>query len=324
MQEVMRDKHREMFQRLVEESLPKLIAEHSGDILPDYSAEFEMFPLNQQDVVTEQGTDYLPVRARCVVTNKVTREVVEFNVELLHLPVFYELGFKIHGNYMQMLDLYERAYGWSFHNGMKDRKRESKATLLGVNGKSLSFIYDGKETPMVKFGLTREKTSTVSVSTFFRALTGYTDFELLEKFGSNNPFVMSAFSGNAKLKPEVKKGYAVETRTDCIVALSDAMFGKNRTRQFNNVAVRLREIEKNLFDARYLNLGGSNDKRFEYVQSYLYRAINKTLAKRIECNGYVFEEGQVLTAADLRVLDSLPLVELPVVLNGKIYNLKKF
>lgn len=325
MQGAIKDKQREAYSKLLREGLPQLISNFSDKLLDDYSIEFRPFPLNVADAIVESGTEYIPVRAKCVLTNRCTNEVVEFNVDLLHLPVFHELGFKIHDNYMQMLDLYERMYGWSFgYKGTSALKKEEFGSLLAMNGKTISYVYDSKEFPYVSFKLTKGKTENISVSSFFRALTGYTNIELLNLLGRKNPYVISAFSGNSKLFPEAKRNYSTHTRNDCIEALAAAMFGKKKASDLNNIALKQREISNYLFNDKYLNLGECNAERFEYTQSYLYRAIGKTLAKDVECNGYSFEEGVVLTAEMLKQIDNLPITVLPVLWHDKVYELRKF
>lgn len=103
------------YRQLLTKKLPELIKQSSCSLCSDaFDVDYEMFPIDMNNIVSQEGTDYYPVRTTCKVKNNVSGEVVSFNVDLINVPVLYGLGFRIGGNFMQMLDSYERASGWSF------------------------------------------------------------------------------------------------------------------------------------------------------------------------------------------------------------------
>lgn len=128
---------------LLKERLPELIAGASCTMEDGlYSLKCSMFPVNTSLIHTRDNTNYYPVRAICDLTNCSSGESVSFNLDLIHVPVFYELGFRIRNNYMQMLDKYERAPGWYFtYNQKKNSKYpEIAAKALGTYGRTFTFI----------------------------------------------------------------------------------------------------------------------------------------------------------------------------------------
>ena len=320
------DKQREAFSKLITTELPSLIREASTDINEYIHLEFEPYPILLVDSCTDEfGTDYIMVRSKCILSDRRTNETTEFNIDLLKLPVFQDLGFKVRGNYMQMLDSYDRTPGWHFVN--KESEEINYAAAHSINNKKISFCYS-KEQMYVDFNiiLKQKKKIKVSVSTFFRALTGMSNEELLSKFGFTNPYVISAFSGNERKMPEVAKGFSVATRNDCITALLAAMIGVDKASQeeLRSIKLKQKEIEKQLFNPLYFNFGKYNRERLEYLQSFQHRALNKTLARTVDVNGIYVEEGTVLSNQILQELDNIDLTEIIIKHDGKTFNIHKY
>lgn len=108
----MKDKQREVFTNLVQKELPDLIKNKSTMIADDLKLSFQLMDIDLQDKLSDDnGTVFVPVYARCLLQNIETTESVTFSLNLLKLPVYQELGFMIRGNYMQMLDSYDKASG---------------------------------------------------------------------------------------------------------------------------------------------------------------------------------------------------------------------
>ncbi|MEY8334655.1 hypothetical protein AALB53_16345 [Lachnospiraceae bacterium 47-T17] len=325
-----RNKQKYAFSTLINQRLPELISSKSTVIDDIYTVTFEALPMTMERAITEEGTYYIPVKTKCTVKNSITQETLSYSIDLLKLPVYQDLGFMIRGNYMQILDLYDRAPGWIFtKKNVPNKLPEVSAKALAVNGRTLHFIYDNKQIPLVNFkpktsrGGENDK-SAVTVSIFFRAITGYTEQELLDMFDSKNPYVLAAFSGVHRLSVGKKEIATPQSRNDCIEILADAMLGTKRSTELATVAMKLRDIRNYLFSENYLNLGSGNAAKLTYTQSFAYRANNKTLAKDVNTVRGVLKRGIILTQQELEVLDNSPINEIEVDYNGKIYLLQKF
>ena len=109
-----KDLQRIKYDELLKERLPKVVRDASRVIDDKFNIECKMFPVDTTNVISENGTEFYPIRMNCSIKNNLSKEQVSFNIDVINLPVLYELGFKVGGNYMQMLDSYERATGWSF------------------------------------------------------------------------------------------------------------------------------------------------------------------------------------------------------------------
>lgn len=321
----LKDLQRVKYQELIDRRLPKAIAEAGCDVDEKFSIECSMFPVDTTNVVNDEGTEYYPIRMECKVNNLVSGETATFNVDVINLPVLYELGFKVQGNYVQMLDSYERASGWSFLDNSKGTAKPSiTASVLAQYGKTFSFVYDEMRDPYVMFSR-KGKKHKLTVSTFFRALTGMSNNELLSVFGTTNPFVITAFTQRHNSRNNfAKEASNSKNVNDCIDLLANAMLGEERARSLSTIQLKKREIEQNLYVRSYFNLGDGNLQRFNREQSYAHRATGKELAQSISTPEGKFEAGTIVTEEIGEVLDALPIRSLKVKHNGKLFDLKKF
>lgn len=311
MKGVVKDVQKASFRKLVTETIPKIITDTKVDF-GDYVLEFKPMTVSNSVLLTDQaGTDYNSIKTECTLKMKGTGESVEFNVELLRVPVLHELGFKIKGNYMQQLDVYERATGWNFY---QDKRLGECASLIAENGRSIYF-YQSQQGPCVRFRLHGENTkSKIRLSTFLRVLLGCSNDEIISMFGYNNPYVIEAFGAKADNR----------NLDECIKELACAVLNDNNCVTNRTVLNLKDEIETDLLSARYFPLGKSNLSRLKYFQSFSSRANGRSLAKDVDCNGYHFDKGTVLSTEELRIIDKLPIRELYVSYNQKVYCLHKF
>lgn len=315
----LKDTQKENYKELLQQRLPKLIQSFCTSIdNGNYTLDCKMFPIDEFNTVQEDETDYLTLRTVIVLTNNVTKERVSFNADLLNIPVFHELGFKIRGNYMQMLDIYERTKGWSFTINTKNGKEPPVicATAIGEYGKSVQFYYDKSFEPKVFFKANRmrKKSAKTPVSVFFRALTGMTNQELLVLFGRTNPHVVHAFSND----------YGLHNSASCIERLAEDAFGAAENKKLANLDMKLRELQKFFFSKSYLNLGKNNRERFDIAQSFKHRAAGKVLGEDVVVDGQTFEKGSIMTTELCEKLDVMPRNSLKVSYNDKLFVLKKF
>ena len=101
----MEDKQRQMFSDLMTKELPEVINHNVVNISDDIDLSFEYIDMDTTNpLIDEHKTSYVPISVACTLRNKRTTESIVFNVNLLKMPVYQELGFMIRGNYMQMLD----------------------------------------------------------------------------------------------------------------------------------------------------------------------------------------------------------------------------
>lgn len=317
----LKDLQKQKYKEMLNFRIPEIVK--NGSCISDdgiFELSCQLFPIDYSNPISSEGTDFYPIRALCYVANKITGEEASFSADLLNVPVFHELGFKIQGNYMQMLDKYERAQGWSFSVDYKKMKEPPviTAVALGAYGKTFTFYYDKQKIPYVLFkrrdrATKRRLESKVPVSVFFRAITSMTNHDLLEKFGRSNPFVVSAFSGENEL-----------TTADCIEKVAIAMFGETRASELSTVRLKLREIRNNLFRKEYMNLGVANAKRFENSQSFKRRAVGQLLASSVRVADKVYSAGTIITTEIAEMLDASPIDELKIKVDEKVFVLKKF
>lgn len=306
---------RSKYETLLKERLPELIAGASCTMEDGlYSLKCSMFPVNTSLIHTRDNTNYYPVRAICDLTNCSSGESVSFNLDLIHVPVFYELGFRIRNNYMQMLDKYERAPGWYFtYNQKKNSKYpEIAAKALGTYGRTFTFIFDNRLCSYVAFKNAKTQRDSMKAGAFFRALTGMGNSELLSIFGSSNPYVAAAFSDN------------YGTNDDLVMELARIMFPPDRVKALGTVAMAAREIKQSIYSQAYLDMGDGNTKRFGASVSYKRRAVNRLFAEDITLLGKKYPRGSVITTELARLLDASPVNSLKVTFNDKVYDLKKF
>lgn len=320
----LKDLQKLKYKEMMDSRIPELVRNSSCNSDDgEFSLSCQVFPVDYTNIVSRNGTDFYPVRALCSITNNITNEIVSFNVDLLNIPVFYELGFKIRGNYMQMLDRYERVSGWSFSIDYRKMKEPPVVTAvaLGEYGKTFTFYYDKQKIPYVLFKV-RDKSKNkrietkVPVNVFFRAITSMSSQELLSKFGRTNPFVTASFV--------TQPGEEELSAADCVDIVAEAMLGKTRANSLSTTRLKIREIRNNLFKKAYMNLGSANIRRFEHSQSFKRRAVNKVLASPITVNKERFSAGTIITTEIAEKLDASPITALKVKSDGKIFNLQKF
>lgn len=152
MQGVIKDVQKESFQNLINTVIPDIIS-NTKETFGDYEFSAKpMFAGNSIVLIDQTGTEYYSIKADCMLRNTVTGEKVEFDVELLRVPVLQELGFKIKGNYMQQLDVYERATGWNFYS---DKNAGECAALIAGNKRAP--VLQRCVIPTINFPVSREK-----------------------------------------------------------------------------------------------------------------------------------------------------------------------
>lgn len=310
MQGVIKDVQKESFQNLINTVIPDIIS-NTKETFGDYEFSAKpMFAGNSIVLIDQTGTEYYSIKADCMLRNTVTGEKVEFDVELLRVPVLQELGFKIKGNYMQQLDVYERATGWNFYS---DKNAGECAALIAGNKRSIYFNRTSKG-PSIRFLLHGEnKKAKIRISTFFRAIAEKSNEELISQFGYNNPFVIEAFGAYGDNR----------SIDECIRDVAAAVLNNGKVEDSTVLNLK-RSIETDLFTSQYFPLGDSNAERLNHFQSFSYRANGRSLVKPINCNGYYFDSGMILSEKELQVIDKLPISEMDVEYNGKIYHLQKF
>ena len=324
----LKDKQAREYNEMLRFGLPEKIASFSSEELENYSVKYSLMPLSIMHPITEDGTTFYTVKILCEITNKKSGESISYPVNLINLPVLKELGFYVKNNFWQHLDLYARMPGWSFFCKTKKQGRvvEKNANLISTYGKSLNFLYEESQIPYVGLkSSTKDGTFNVSFSTFFRALSGLSDTELLTMFGTDNPFIIGMFNGTKRYLIEAKMGIEKPvTTSDCIDVVARALLGNTVYNALNSTAQKQAEIQRRLMNRRGFDLGDGNLKRFENTQSYQKRAVNKILNTTLIIDGKQYDRGIVLTKEILEKIDASDVVELPVLFNGKNYNLRKF
>lgn len=271
MQGLVKDVQKEAFYRLVNETIPNTIS-NTRYTIGDCELTFKPLEAGNQIILEDdRGTEYYSIKAVCFLCDTITGEEVEFNVELLKVPVLQELGFKIKGNYMQQLDVYERAVGWNFY---QDKRNGECASLITENKKSLYFNHTGHGSIVRILTHGENKKVKLGVSTLFRVLAGCSNEELMSIFGYSNPYVIEAFSTRGDNS----------SIDNCIRLVAKAVLNNDKV-ESSTVLNLKKEIETNLFSETYFPLGSSNASRFNHFQSFSYRANGRILAESVECNG---------------------------------------
>lgn len=324
----MKDKQREVFTNLVQKELPDLIKNKSTMIADDLKLSFQLMDIDLQDKLSDDnGTVFVPVYARCLLQNIETTESVTFSLNLLKLPVYQELGFMIRGNYMQMLDSYDKASGLHTMRKVNQSNDIDKAIIQSSNFKAIGFCRD-KTKFLTELKLRGRVSDAIEISpsTFLRAITGMSKDELVAKFGYTNNFVVTIFDGRQNTLPECKHGFPVATRNDCIQATYAAIFGASAAKNADSgtISAKLTEIKKSLFNTNYFSKGEHSYQRIQYMQSFSYRATGKVLAKDVSSNNVKIKAGTVLSAQLLRELDATELPEITVIYNDAEFTLHRF
>lgn len=321
-----KNRQRVAFDRLIQEEIPEVLKNSSRTIKNNYKIEFAECPFNVNEPINKDGTIYGIIKTKCSITSLVTGEKISFTIDLLNMPILQELGFRIHGNDMQVLDSYNRTAGWSFYKKVKRDDTEIGATLLPIGEyvRSLDFEYS-KTSIMVsrKDKEAGDKYSKIDLCTFLKALNGMDEVELIQMFGFDNPFVLNTFNPDRKKQKDIK-GTNFNNRNDCIFMTAYALLGSSRVNERSVITDLQHELNKYLFDKNYFNLGLGNLKRLQNTQSFLNRGVNKYLAEDIIVNGKSYEAGITLTEGILQEIDNSMFDSLKVEHMGKIYTLRKF
>lgn len=243
----LQNRQRVDFNNLIYKEIPKLLKESTKFVKNDYKIEFFPYPFNVSEPLTKDGTIYQVIKVNCVITSLKTDEKVSFNLDLLNLPILEELGFKIRGNYIQVLDSYNRKSGWSFSKSTnRDGTQQVEATLLpiGDNVRSLNIKYQNKGIMVSKKNKDKnDKYADIDICTFLKAITGMNEIELIQMFGFDNPFVLQAFNPDRKKQTEIKKEN-FNNRNDCIYMTAYAFFGHKLVHE-DSVITDLQAIIKN-------------------------------------------------------------------------------
>lgn len=323
----LQNRQRVDFNNLIYKEIPKLLKESTKFVKNDYKIEFFPYPFNVSEPLTKDGTIYQVIKVNCVITSLKTDEKVSFNLDLLNLPILEELGFKIRGNYIQVLDSYNRKSGWSFSKSTnRDGTPQVEATLLpiGDNVRSLNIKYQNKGIMVSKKNKDKnDKYADIDICTFLKAITGMNEIELIQMFGFDNPFVLQAFNPDRKKQTEIKKEN-FNNRNDCIYMTAYAFFGHKLVHEDSVITDLQAMLDRSLFNKNYFDLGQGNLERLDNTQSFVNRASNKYLAQTITVNGKTYESGITLMEPLLKEIDNSLIDTLKVEYNNKIYTLKKF
>lgn len=323
----LQNRQRTAFNNLIYKEIPALLKKSTKFVKDDYKIEFFPYPFNASEPLTKDGTVYQVVKVNCVVTALKTGEKISFNLDLLNLPILEDLGFKIRGNYIQVLDSYNRKSGWSFSKSTtRDGTQQFEATLLpiGDSVRSLNIKYLNKGIMVSKKNKDKgDKYADIDVCTFLKAITGMNEMELIQMFGFDNPFVLQAFNPDRKKQTEIKHEN-FNNRNDCIYMTAYAFFGSKQVSE-NSVITDLQDkIDRQLFTKSYFDLGQGNLERLNNTQSFVNRASNKYLAQTITVGVKTYEAGITLTEPLLKEIDNSLIDTLKVEYCGKVYTLKKF
>lgn len=314
-----------LFKEMIKEELPQKIRECSED-LENYTIDYELFPVSENDRIEENGTIFIMAKAVCTITNKITNEYFEYMIELLKIPVYTPLGFLIRNNQTQVLDLYDRVAGWCFESNLEKADGSDTAAtaidytkctgkLLAVNKTSISLQYKVSLGMCVKCSY-----GVVPISVFLRAITDYSNDELMRLFGYDNEFIQYAFTTYTK----TRKYKEYKSKSACIKAVHKAMF-RTSGDSSKSVVDYQREIKRALFNKRYLNLGDSYSDRLERSMSFRVRATGKILAEDVYYDDKLLcAKGAILSDEILNTLDKMPIDSIKIRYKNKQYVLHKF
>lgn len=324
------DRQRLAYKKLIEEVIPQLLKDASYVRNGRYSVEFSMYPVDSINNIEDNGDVYTTIKTFCKISDKETGEQQSLVIDLLNIPVYLELGFMLGGNYKQVLDLYDKPAGWSFSKRVEYAHGNPynivSAKLQSSNYKVFEFKSEKDSAYFIfKRGNATQEDNVVKVpiSVFFRALTGYSNAELLELFGYDNAYNTMAFSDSSVIIGNREYPY-LTTRAQCIDVLSRALFGKMDTAEMHSMDAKLNKIDNWFFKKNYMDLGPGYKKRFDYTQSFRSRALNQILAEEVELFDETLRIGTVLTAPILEKIDNSAIDCIKVNFKDKVYSLQKF
>lgn len=325
--QILNNRQLTLYNKMVTKAIPDLVKSYSTTY-KNYKISLECLPISSRDTEFVEGTKYVMAKCMCEIENIETGDNMQFLLDLLKVPVLEQAGFTIKGNNMQLLDLYDRIACWVFESDYiedeVDRELTDKrrASLIAVNKSSIRLV-------VTKNGIQVEcKKKKIPISIFLNAISDYTSADFLRMFGTNNKYIVDAFSKNYK-KSSSKEGYTSKkggiplSKSDCICLVHSKMF-ENSSKTKNLIDYK-NDIHRSLFTKRYLNLGKSYGPRLESSQSFKKRASGKTLVEDIIYNGEIIcTAGTILNDDILTEIDLLPINSIKISFSGKVHTLWKF
>lgn len=322
---LIQNRQRLAYNELLTKAIPEAIRSYSYTYQSRYSIEFSMFPGEVSGSTDENGTLLNMIKCITKISDLDSGEVLEYMVQLLKVPVYTEMGFRIKGNYEQVLDLYDRLPGWSFTDvkgEMVNAAHKVCASLLTLRGTSIKFELSSAGALIVS-RKRDNSTKSIPAGQFFRAITDLSDSDFLGIFGYDNPFIVSTFSSRYTVHRN-SSDEEVVSKAQCVEKLAAMLIPLPILSRLQSVDEKQREISKMLFNDRYLDLGEGQSKSLERLASYRNRALHKTLAETVKVGGQTYHSGLILTEDVLNQLDASPIDSLKVMHNDKIFVLRKF
>lgn len=326
--QVINNRQNVLYDTMVKKSIPELVQAFSTTY-KNYHISFKALPISTKDAEYADGTKYVMAKCLCEIENIVTSDNVQFLIDLLKVPVLGQAGFTIRGNNMQLLDLYDRIACWVFESDYDEDDPGEEimdkrvASLIAVDKSSIKLVTT-KDGICVRF----PKKKKLPIAIFLNAITDYSSSELLGMFGTDNKYIVEAFSkkfkkGEMKGKFSSAKGGTALSKADCLELVHSSMFSySNNTK---NLVDYKNDIYRSLFTKRYLNLGKSYGPRLEASQSFKNRASGKTLTEDIIYNGKLLcAAGTILNDDILTKIDLLPIDKIKISFTGKVHTLWKF
>lgn len=276
-----------------------------------HSIQYKLYPLNSKSVYEENGSRLLMVKANVSVLVKGTGEKATFPVDFLKLPHHGSTGFLIRGKNRQVIDSYNKSYGWFVLPKDKDFKSDvlqltsERGTRLTIFAKEdILYITSGK----------KQSDKKIELAKFLKAFTKESYKDLAMKIGMDNPYVLTSF------------GQKEPILVECIdEVLSTFRFG-TRAEQESDLSLedKYSDMYHRLFSPRYRKLGNTTGVRMVRSMSFRDRCKNMTLAKSITVAGKKYESGTVLGTRVLEEIDTLPVDVIHVYdENRKKYTLRK-
>lgn len=325
MENLIQNRQRLAYNELLAKAIPDAIRGYSYTHQNGYVIEFSMFPGEVSGSTDEDGTLLGMVKCNTKISDYSTGEVLEYTVQLLKVPVYTEMGFRIKGNYEQVLDLYDRLPGWSFTDvkgEMVNAAHKVCASLLTLRGTSIKFEVSSAGALIVS-RKRDNSTKSIPAGQFFRAITDLSNDDFLGIFGYDNPFIVSTFSDRYTVHRNSADDEAV-SKIQCVENLAAMLIPPHILARLQSVDEKQREITKMLFNDRYLDLGEGQHKSLERLASYRNRALHKTLAETVVVGGETYNSGLILTEDILNKLDASPVDSLKVLHDDKVFVLRKF
>ena len=319
-----------LYQYMLNKQIPDLMKEYSGFQLDDYTVDFEMYPITNESTLEENGTSFVMLKAICTLSDNVTHESHEFPIDLLKIPSMSTLGFKIKGNYMQILDAYTRATGFNIQSDLDENLLEDSNLHTDLSKRNVSLHAKDKTVLHLVYQKSRGilvqiRNKKVPISVFLQAITNKTREELLAMFGLDNLFLVDAFTNKNKVKdPDTGDIRDLDNKAKCIKYIYQNMFVRNKEHSSDDLVDMQNEINRVLFSKIYSNLGNCYADRLTRTISFRQRANGKVLEQDINVWGRCYEQGTILQESVLDELDNLPVDSIVISFNNKNHRLFKF